>query len=179
MRHLMLVVLLLCHSPLFAAEAIVEFTANLLAMTCTVNIVVGSNKAVNQTIDFGVLTRTELEAQGANTLKNFSLQYSNCMIGSSTNQTVTWMKTQVKATSYYGGYPTELYGGNNGATVVLYRSGSPNALLDLTNTVLDWSSAERTNKALNLVLSLRPTSMSTTATTGSFNGSLTFTTTYQ
>ncbi|MBD5755271.1 type 1 fimbrial protein, partial [Citrobacter freundii] len=76
--------------------------------------------------------------------------------------------------------PTELYGGNNGAAAVLYRSGSPNSLLVLnSSTPFDWTSTERTNKALNLVLSLRPTSYSTTATSGTFNGSLTFTTTYQ
>lgn len=78
MRQVMLVSFLLCSPHLFAADVVVNFKANLLAMTCTVNIVVGSSKAVNQTIDFGVLTRAELEAQGANTLKDFSLQYSNC-----------------------------------------------------------------------------------------------------
>lgn len=96
MRQVMLVSFLLCSPHLFAADVVVNFKANLLAMTCTVNIVVGSSKAVNQTIDFGVLTRAELEAQGANTLKDFSLQYSNCTIGSSTNQTVTWMKTGLR-----------------------------------------------------------------------------------
>ena len=165
MRQVMFFSFLLCCPQLFAADVVVNFKANVLAMTCTVNIVVGSGKAVNQTIDFGVLTRAELEAQGANTLKNFSLQYSNCTIGSSTNQTVTWIKTGIKASSLYSGYPTELKGGDNGAAAVLYRSGSPNSLLIL--------------KTLNLVLSLRPTSYSTTATSGTFNGSLTFTTTYQ
>ena len=180
MRQVMLVSFLLCSPHLFAADVVVNFKANLLAMTCTVNIVVGSGKAVNQTIDFGVLTRAELEAQGANTLKDFSLQYSNCTIGSSTNQTVTWMKTGIKASSVYSGYPTELKGGDNGAAAVLYRSGSPNSLLVLnSSTPLDWTSTERTNKALNLVLSLRPTSYATSATSGTFNGSLTFTTTYQ
>ncbi|MFV4838361.1 hypothetical protein ACNJNY_20935 [Citrobacter freundii] len=71
MRQVMLVSFLLCSPHLFAADVVVNFKANLLAMTCTVNIVVGSSKAVNQTIDFGVLTRAELEAQGANTRKIF------------------------------------------------------------------------------------------------------------
>lgn len=110
MRRVMFFSFLLCCPHLFAADVVVNFKANLLAMTCTVNIVVGSGKAVNQTIDFGVLTRAELEAQGANTLKNFSLQYSNCTIGSSTNQTVTRIKTGIKASSLYSGYPTELKG---------------------------------------------------------------------
>lgn len=179
MRRVMLVSALLCSPSLFAADVTVNFKANLLAMTCTVNIMVGSSKAVNQTIDFGVLTRTELEAQGANTLKDFSLQYSGCTIGSGTNQTPLWMKTSVKASTTWSGYITELKGGDNGAAAVLYRSGSPNSLFSLNGTTVDWSSTERTNKALNLVLSLRPTSASTSSTTGTFNGSLTFTTTYQ
>lgn len=60
------------------------------------------------------------------------------------------MKTGIKASSWYNGYPTELYGGNNGAAAVLYRSGSPNSLLVLnSSTPFDWTSTERTNKALN------------------------------
>ena len=55
MRQVMLVSFLLCSPHLFAADVVVNFKANLLAMTCTVNIVVGSSKAVNQTIDFGVI----------------------------------------------------------------------------------------------------------------------------
>lgn len=60
------------------------------------------------------------------------------------------MKTGIKASSWYNGYPTELYGGNNGAAAVLYRSGSPNSLLVLNSSMpFDWTSTERTNKALN------------------------------
>lgn len=181
MRRVMLISLLLCSSSLFAADVTVNFKANLLATTCTINIVVGSSKAVNQTIDFGVLTLAEIEAQGANTLKDFSLQYSNCTIGSSSNQTVTWMKTAAYGSSRFNGYPTELYGGIKSVAAVLYRSDSPNTLLNLASTdyQLDWSSAERAAKALNLTLSLRPSSIASSGQTGLFSGTLTFTTTYQ
>ena len=175
MRRVMLVCALVWSPSLFAASVTVNFKANLRAVTCITRIVVEGSNAVNQTIDFGNFTRSTLEEQGANTRKEFSLQYSDCGLGFDPTQ----IKTSVKASATWSGYITELKGGDNGAAAVLYRADSPNSLLSLNGATVDWSSSERTAKTLNLILSLRPTSASTSSISGTFNGSLTFTTTFQ
>ncbi|HCJ6372772.1 fimbrial protein [Citrobacter sp. RHBSTW-00671] len=186
MRRVMLISLFLCSSSLFAADVTVNFKANLLATTCTINIVVGSSKAVNQTIDFGVLTWAEIEAQGSNTRKDFSLEYSDCYItksGTKTSQTLNWMQTLPKASSSWSGYPTEMKGGTVGVAGVLYRTSNLNTPLPLgvNNTEkIVWSSTERSNGKLPLSLFLRPTSYPGPPTTsGMYSATLTFTTTYQ
>lgn len=187
MRQVMLVSFLICSPSLFAADVLVDFTANLLATTCSVNIVVGSSKAVNQTIDFGVLTWAEIEAQGSNTRKDFSLEYSDCYItttlGTKTAQTLNWMQTLPKASSSWNGYPTEMKGGKVGVAGVLYRTSNLNTPLPLgvNNTEkITWSSTERSNGKLPLSLFLRPTSYpGTPQTSGIYSATLTFTTTYQ
>jgi len=182
MRPVLLVSLLLCSPTLSAADVVVNFKANLLAMTCTIRIVATGALTEIQTVDFGVLTRAELEAQGTNTRKPFSLQYSNCWQTSYITDippAPTWIKTTFRASATWSGYPTEMKGGDNGVAAVLYRTNYPNNLFSLNGATVDWSPVELRNKSLDLTLSLRPTSAQTTAKSGVFDGSLTFTTTYQ
>ena len=186
MRNILLACLILnCPFVSAVSYVTVNFRATLQTTTCNISIAVGSNTTVNQTLDFGALTMSQIEAQGSNTRKDFSLQYNDCYItssGSTVKQTLNWIQTLPKASASWSEYSTELKGGEVGVAAVLYRTSDLNTAIPLdpnNNEKITWSSTERTNAKLPLTLVLRPASSSTTVKTGIFNGTLTFTTTYQ
>lgn len=183
MRNRVLALLCVYSAAASAAEVTVNFKANLLATTCAINLVVGSNQATNQTLDFGILTWADIEARGSNTRKDFSLQYSGCYItqsGKKTTQTLDWIQTKVTASNTWSGFPTEMKGASDVAVAgILYRTADLNTAISLNNKVITWSSTERGNSKLPLSLLLRPTSASSTQHSGLYNATLTFVTTYQ